>query len=129
LSYRDWGPLPAAPEAVVFALDHIRPGARLVRLLGNLDERTGPGTLNLIKKQLSLTLELLILDLTELTLFAPGAVQTLVHVAMETARLDVELHLVGSEGTIGAALDDAGVRYLFELHGSVDEALAERRQN
>jgi anti-anti-sigma factor len=124
LNYQDWGSLPAAPEAVVFALDHIRPGARLVRLLGSLDERTSPGMLNLVKKQLSLTEDLLILDLTELTQFASGAVQALVQIAMETTRLDIHLHLVGADDTLGAALDDAGVRDLFELHGSVDEALA-----
>src|SRR5258706_11877279 len=118
--------MPSTPETLVFALDHIRPGTRLVRLLGDLDDRGGADLLPVINKQLSLTMNLLILDLTELTTFARGAVQTLVQIAMETGRVDIGLRLVASEDTVGWALDDAGVRYLFEVHGSVDEALHAR---
>jgi anti-anti-sigma regulatory factor len=123
LDFRDWDAMPSMPETLVFALDHIRPGTRLVRVLGRLDDRAGADLLPVINKQLALTMDLLILDLTELTSFARGAVQTLVQIAMETGRVDIGLRLVASDDTVGWALDDAGVRYLFELHGSIDEAL------
>jgi anti-anti-sigma factor len=121
--HRDWDAIPSTPEALVFALDHIRPGTRLVRLLGELDDRAGADLLPVINKQLALTMDLLILDLTEVTGFANEAVQTLVQIAMETGRVDIGLRLVASDDRVRSALDEVGVRYLFELHRSIDEAL------
>jgi anti-anti-sigma factor len=115
--------MPSVPEVLVFALDHIRPGTRLVRLLGELDDRAGASLLPVINKQLALTMDLLILDLTELTGFAGEAVQTLVQIAMETGRVDIGLRLVAPDDRVRRAIDEAGVRYLFELHRSIDEAL------
>jgi anti-anti-sigma factor len=123
LDHWNWYAMPSAPGALVFALDHMRPGARLVRVLGQLDDRAGADLLNLINKQLSPTMDLLILDLTELTGFAPEAVRIVVQIAMELGRVDIGLCLVASDGAVETALENAGVRYLFELHGSVDEAI------
>lgn len=123
MDHWDLHAMPSTPNALVFMLDHIRPGARLVRPLGDLDDRAGADLLALINNQLFQTMDLLILDLTELTTFAPEAVPIVVRIAMRLGRVDIGLCLVASDSTIGSALEDAGVRCLFELYGSVDEAI------
>lgn len=42
---------------------------------------------------------------------------------MNLAEADIGLGLVASDELVGSALERAGIRALFELHGSVDEAL------
>jgi hypothetical protein len=123
LSDRDRDALPPAREALVWSLDHLRSGARLVRLLGDFDECDGTELLALVDEQRALGLDLLVLDLTELATFGPGAVRTVVRIAMDLGPVDIGLCLVASDGLVESALDDAGVLSLFELHGSVDEAL------
>jgi anti-anti-sigma regulatory factor len=109
--------------SLVVPLDHLRPGTRLVRPLGNLDDGSAAGLLALIDEQLTMTMDVLVLDLTELTRFEPETVRILERIATKLGRMDVGLCLVASEDMVGSALDDAGVRDLFELHSSVDEAL------
>jgi anti-anti-sigma regulatory factor len=93
---------------------------------GDFHARTGIELMAVIDGQRAHALDLLILDLTELTTFGPVAVQIVVQLAMELGRVDVGLCLVGSEGVVGSALDVAGVRSLFELRGTVDKALEVR---
>lgn len=104
-------------------LDHLRPGARLLRPRGPFHARTGIELMAVIDGQRAHALDLLILDLTEHATFGPVALQILVQIATELHRVDVGLRLVGSEPAVGSALAVAGVRSLFTLHGTVGEAL------
>jgi anti-anti-sigma regulatory factor len=116
----------SAPEALVVSLDHLRGGARLVRLRGDVHERAGIELMALIDVQRSRSMDLLVLDLAELTTFGAMAVQIMVQIATELGRVDIRLCLVASDGLavkVESALDVAGVRSLFELHISVDDAL------
>ncbi|HEY0449841.1 STAS domain-containing protein [Actinophytocola sp.] len=123
MSAVDRGPMPSGFEAQVFSLEHTRPGARLVRVFGTLSHRAGAELLLLVDEQRALSMDILILDLTELTSFDAEAVRVLVKVASELGRLDIGLCLVASDGIVSPALAAAGVRAMFELHGSVADAL------
>jgi anti-anti-sigma factor len=123
LSHRDWEPMPSIPGAVVLSLDSLRRGARLVRPAGNLDERTIAGLLSLTGDQLSPALDLLIVDLTNLTTLGPDGVRMLVRMARELGDANVGLALVAPDSVVEPALDEAGVRSLFRLHATIDDAL------
>lgn len=117
-------PGPSMTESVqVEPLDHLRPGARLLRPRGPFHARTGIELMAVIDGQRAHALDLLILDLTHLTTFGPVALQIVVQIATELHRVDVGLRLVGSEQTVGSPLTVAGVRSLFTLHSTVGEAL------
>lgn len=62
-----------------------------MRLAGNLDERANDGLLSLSGDQLSPSLDLLILGLTELTAVGPRDVRTLVRLATELGAANVGL--------------------------------------
>jgi hypothetical protein len=115
--------MPSVPGALVLSLDRLRRGARLVRMAGNLDEQARAGLLGLAGDQLSPSLDLLILDLTNVTALTPDDVSTLVRIAAQLGEANVGLGLVAADGVVGPELDEAGVRSLFELHNSIDEAL------
>jgi hypothetical protein len=115
--------MPSIPGALVLSLDNLRRGARLVRMARNLDEQAKEGLLSLAGDQLSPALDLLILDLTNVTALAPDDVGTLVRIAAQLGEANVGLGLVAADGVVGSALDEAGVRSLFELHDSIDDAL------
>jgi anti-anti-sigma factor len=115
--------MPSASEALVCPLDHLRPGARLVRPARGFDDRAGAEFLTLVNVQCALSMDLLILDLTELTAFGSEALRIVVRLAMDLGRVDIGLCLVATGDLVATALDDAGVLDLFELHDSVDEAL------
>jgi anti-anti-sigma factor len=115
--------MPSIPGAVVLSLDSLRRGARLVRPAGNLDERTIAGLLSLIGDQLSPALDLLIVDLTNLTTLGPDGVRALVRMARELGDANVGLALVAPDSVVESALDEAGVRSLFQLDATIDDAL------
>ncbi|WP_410612773.1 STAS domain-containing protein [Amycolatopsis sp. lyj-109] len=118
---------PAVTQSVlVEPLDHLRPGARLLRPRGPFHARTGIELMAVIDGQRAHALDLLILDLTEPATFGPVALQIVVQIATELRRVDVALRLVGSEQAVGSSLTVAGVRSLFSLHGTVGEALKAR---
>jgi hypothetical protein len=123
LSHRDWEPMPSIPGALVLSLNSLRRGARLVRMAGNLDEQAREGLLGLAGDELSPSLDLLILDLTNVSALAPEDVSTLVRIAAQLGEANVGLGLVAADGVVGPVLDEAGVRSLFELNDSIDEAL------
>ncbi|HEY4455878.1 MAG TPA: STAS domain-containing protein [Pseudonocardiaceae bacterium] len=108
---------------LVEALDHLRPGARLLRPRGGFHILTGIELMAAIDGQQAHDLDLLILDLTELTTFGQVALQIVVQIATELRRAGVGLRLVGSEEVVGGPLAVADVRSLFDLHGTVGEAL------
>ncbi|MEV5719077.1 STAS domain-containing protein [Amycolatopsis mediterranei] len=111
---------------LVEALDHLRPGARLLRPCGGFHARTGIELMAAIDGQRAHALDLLILDLTELVTFGPVALQIVVQIATELRRAGIGLRLIGSEQVVGCPLAVAGVRSLFSLHGTVGEALRAR---
>jgi anti-anti-sigma factor len=115
--------MPSVPGAVVLSLDSLRRGARLVRPAGNLDEWTIAGLLSLIGDQLSPALDLLIVDLTNLTTLCPDGVRALVRMARELGDANVGLALVAPDSVVESALDESGVRALFQLHATIDDAL------
>ncbi|GAA1640679.1 hypothetical protein GCM10009744_33210 [Kribbella alba] len=123
MSHRDWEPMPSIHRGVVLSLDSLRRGARLVRPAGNLDERTIAGLLSLIGDQLSPALDLLIVDLTNLTTLGPDGVRALLRMARELGDANVGLALVAPDSVVESALDEAGVRSLFEFHATIDDAL------
>jgi anti-anti-sigma factor len=112
------------PDALFCSLDYRRLGTRMVRLLGHVDARTSTDILSMVNAHRSATMDRLILDLSELKDFGPDAARILVRIATEAGRVSVGLFLVASDAVVGAALQRAGVRELFELHGSVEEAIA-----
>ncbi|WP_353051071.1 STAS domain-containing protein [Amycolatopsis sp. NBRC 101858] len=118
--------LPLTQSVQVERLDHVRPGACLLRPRGPFHARTGIELMAVIDGQRAHALELLILDLTEPATFGPVALQIVVQIATELRRVDVELRLVGSEQAVGSPLSVAGVRSLFTLHGTISEALGAR---
>ncbi|WUL17644.1 STAS domain-containing protein [Amycolatopsis sp. NBC_00355] len=118
---------PSMTQSVrVEPLDHVRPGACLLRLRGPFHARSGIELMAVIDGQRAHALDLLILDLTEPVAFGPVALQIVVQIATELRRVDVGLRLVGSEQAVGSPLTVAGVRSLFTLHGTVGEALGAR---
>ncbi len=121
----DQGPAMTRPVRVE-PLDHVRPGARLLRPRGRFHARTGIELMAVIDGQRAHALDLLILDLTEVVTFGPLALQIVVQIATELRRVGIGLRLVGSEQAVGSALAVAGVRSLVTLHGTVGEALAGR---
>lgn len=110
-------------DALFFSLDYLRLGTRMVRLLGHVDARTSADVLSMINAHRSATMDRLILDLSELKDFGPDAARILVRIATEAGRVNVGLYLVASDDVVGTALHKVGVRELFELHGSVEEAI------
>ncbi|MEA5365261.1 hypothetical protein VA596_37430 [Amycolatopsis sp., V23-08] len=118
--------LPTRQPVLVEPLDHLRPGARLLRPRGRFHARTGIELMTLIDGQRAQALDLLILDLTEPAAFGPVALQIVVQIATDLRRAGVGLRLVGSEQAIGSPLTVAGVRSLFTLHATVGEALTAR---
>ncbi|MFG1643317.1 STAS domain-containing protein [Amycolatopsis sp. NPDC049252] len=117
-------PDPSMTRSVqVEPLDHVRPGACLLRPRGPFHARTGIELMAVIDGRRAHALDLLILDLTEPGTFGPVALQIVVQIAMELRRVGVGLRLVGSEPAVGSLLTVAGVRSLFTLHGTVGEAL------
>ncbi|WP_460440188.1 STAS domain-containing protein [Amycolatopsis stemonae] len=121
----DRGPSTRQP-VLIEPLDHVRPGARLLRPRGGFHARTGIELMAVIDGQRAHALDLLILDLTERPTFGSVALQVVVQIATELRRVDVGLRLVGSERIVGSPLTLAGVRSLVTLHGTVREALADR---
>lgn len=113
-------------SVLVEPLDHLRPGARLLRPRGPFHARTGIELMAVIDGQRAHGLDLLVLDLTEPAVFGPMALQIVVQIATELRRIDVGLRLVGSEQAVGSPLTVAGVRSLFTLHGTVGEAFRAR---
>lgn len=118
-------PDPESASAVeLVALDHLRPDTRMVRIQGVFDEQACTELVALVDLQrASLTLDMLLLDLRELAEFGAAAVRTVVRLAAELGDADIALSLVTQGSLVDSALEDAGVRALFELHGSIDEAL------
>lgn len=115
------------PTVEVFVLDHLRVDTRLVRVRGALDDPAAAEVRTLVElMRASLELDMLVLDLTELTEFGPSAVEAVVLLAVDLGYAGVGLRLVARDSLVGSALADAGVRVLFDLHGSIDEALALR---
>ena len=113
----------AEPRVKLFML--AGPGARLIRVRGRFDDAVAAEVLALVQaQQVSLTMKLLVLDLRSLTAMTGDAVRVVVEIALELALADVPLRLVGGESVVGAALADADVRSRFELHETVDDALA-----
>lgn len=104
-------------------LDHLRPGARLLRPPGPFHARTGIELMAVIDGQRAHDLDLLILDLTGPATFGLVALQIVVQIAAELRRVDVGLRVVGPEQVIGSPLTVAGVRSLVSLHSTVGEAL------
>lgn len=104
-------------------LDHLRPGARLLRPRDPFHARTGIELMAVIDGQRAHALDLLILDLTDHATLGPVALQIVVQIAAELHRADVGLRLVGSEQAVGSPLTVAGVRSLLTLHTTVGEAL------
>ncbi|VVJ21992.1 Uncharacterised protein [Amycolatopsis camponoti] len=119
-------PAPVTQSVLVEPLDHLRPGARLVRARGGFHARTGIELMAVIDGQRAHALDLLILDLTEPGTFGAVALQIVVQIATELRRVGVGLRLVGSEQAVGSALTVAGVRSLVTLYGTAGEALRAR---
>lgn len=113
-------------SVLVESLDHLRPGARLLRPGGRFHARSGIELMAVIDGQRAQALDLLILDLTGPATFGAVALQIVVQIAAELRRAGVGLRLVGSEQAVGSPLTLAGVRSLVTLHGTVGEALAAR---
>ncbi|WP_158263010.1 STAS domain-containing protein [Amycolatopsis sp. CA-128772] len=113
-------------SVLVEPLDHLRPGARLLRPCGPFHARTGIELMAAIDGQRAHGLDLLILDLTGPAVFGPVALQIVVQIATELRRVEVGLRLAGSEQAVGWPLTVAGVRSLFTLHDTVGEALRAR---
>lgn len=112
------------PAVELLVLDHLRADARLIRVQGAFDGQTCAELLALVDLQcVALEMDMLVLDLRELADFGTNAVLTMVELAVNLAEADIGLSLVASDELVGSALERAGIRALFELHGSVDEAL------
>jgi anti-anti-sigma regulatory factor len=99
-------------------------GLRLLGVDGELNQWVAPLE-RLVEKQLASAPRLLVLDLSRLISLQPEGVQALVRVAYRAGEQNIGLCLViPDDGRIEAALRDAGSLELFELHNSIDSALA-----
>jgi anti-anti-sigma regulatory factor len=100
-------------------------GLRLLGVDGELDQRVAARLERLVEEQLASAPRLLVLDLSGLISLQPEGVQALVRVAFRAGEQNIGLCVViPDDGRIEAALRDAGSLELFELHGSIDSALA-----
>ena len=100
-----------------------RPGVPCVHVQGGLAHATAPGLRECVVELLAAAPWGIVLDLRALTDLSPHGVAALVEIACLAGEADIGLYLVAADRPVVQALAAAGVRELFELHPSVDDAL------
>jgi anti-sigma B factor antagonist len=110
-------------SALTTRIDLLRPGVPVVHADGRLDPLTAPDLRRLLHEQLDAAPWAIVLDLSALSVLAPGAVPALVQVLRRAARADIGLYLVTADDTVCQALATAGSPELFEIHPTTEAAL------
>jgi anti-sigma B factor antagonist len=115
---------PAGNEAALtLRLDQLRPGVPVVHASGRLDPLTAPDLQRLLDMQLTAAPWAIVLDLSALTVLAPGAVPPLIQILGRAAGADIGLYLVAANDTAHRAFASAGIPELFEIHPTTEAAL------
>lgn len=115
------GAAPSGPTVTV--LGRPVPGARLLRHEGTLDEAGGRALRRLAAVVLTEAPPLVLVDLSAVDAVTVHGVAALVRVAESAGEADIGLAVVLGD-RLRAALVESDVLDLFELYGTVDEALA-----
>jgi len=112
----------AVSEPVVTVLDGPLPGARLLRLVGALDEAASQALRRVATDVLACVPPFVLVDLSVVDAVTTEGVAALVVVAEKAGETDIGLAVVAGDGP-RAAFVESGVEDLFELYATVDQAL------
>ena len=112
------------PAVELHVLDHLRVDSRLIRVRGPFDGQMAAELHFMVALELlALEIDILVLDVRDLTEFSAVDARTILRIADDLAAADVGLSLLGPNSLVEGALDRAGGCSLFEMHTTVDGAL------
>jgi anti-sigma B factor antagonist len=98
--------------------------ARVVHVVGEIDTLTAPVLRTRLDEHLA-EVELLVLDLSQVTFLGSAGLAALVAARDEADRYDHRLRLVPGSRIVVRALEATGLLTLFDLADSAEEALAQ----
>lgn len=109
-------------EVVRFDVVDHGPGARAVSVVGEIDTLTAPVLRTQLDEQLT-EVDLLVLDLSEVTFLGSAGLAVLVAAKEEADRLGHRFRLVPGSRIVVRALEATGLLTLFDLADSTADAL------
>jgi anti-sigma B factor antagonist len=106
-------------------VSHPRPHAALLTVKGDVDTLTAPALDEALTELLTDSDDhVLVLDLTAVTYLASSGLAALVKAVRQAAERGLRLRMVSPSRAVGRPLSVTGSDKLFEMHESVDAALA-----
>jgi anti-sigma B factor antagonist len=109
-------------EVVRFDIVDHGPGARVVKVIGEIDTLTAPVLRSRLEENLA-EVELVVLDLSEVTFLGSAGLAVLVFARDEADRLRHRFRLVPGSRIVVRALEATGLLSLFELADTAAQAL------
>ena len=109
-------------EVVRFTTVDHGPGARVINVIGEIDTLTAPVLRTRLDETLA-EIELVVLDLSEVTFLGSAGLAVLVAARDEADRLGHKFRLVPGSRIVVRALEATGLLSLFELADTAAEAL------
>jgi anti-sigma B factor antagonist len=114
-------------EVVRFDVVEHGAGARVLHVVGEVDTLTAPVLRTRLDEHLA-EVELLVLDLTDVTFLGSAGLAVLVGARDEADRVGHRLRLVPGSRIVVRALEATGLLTLFELADTAADALAQQGQ-
>lgn len=110
-------------EVVRFAIVDHGPAARVINVIGEIDTLTAPVLRTRLEENLA-DIELVVLDLSEVTFLGSAGLAVLVAARDEADRLNHKFRLVPGSRIVVRALEATGLLSLFEMADTAADALA-----